>query len=178
MKMPWSFLARRRTTDPSPTEIAEVKEAFETVDVPPDPVEQRPAALQGVVDDALTTTVEDAPEPSGAAESVDDEGSSIELPMRQTSVSQTKSSPQRGVSTRRKQHGRVGALPANPSSHFSKGESRNTQSSVSEPRATDGSHSSVSALDGEINRLRRQLADKLRLQNDQLKQLLRRFDPS
>jgi hypothetical protein len=176
MKMPWSFLTRRRAADPSPNEIAEVKEAFQTEDAS-DLAEQPPAALQTIADDTPTTSVEGVLELAGQPENTDDERSSIELPGRQTSTSRKKSSPRSGISTRRIKYESVGPLPANPLARLSKGELQKKQPSVT-PIATDDSHSSALALDGEINQLRRQLANKLSLQNDQLKQMLRRFDPS
>ncbi|MDM9624556.1 hypothetical protein QTL95_01520 [Rhizobium sp. S152] len=177
MKMPWSFLTRRRSTEPSPNEIAEAKEAFEAGDASPEPVEKPAVALQDLADKALATGVYNTPEPPDLAGSADAEEPSVESAERKTSRSEAEPNPRGSVSTRRKRHGRIGAPSVNAGAYRSKGTGQDRQTSGSEPSATDAAHLNLSALDGEIKQLRSQLADKLRLQNAQLEQMLQRFDP-
>ena len=168
MKMPWSFLKRRRKPDPLPSEIIEVKEAFDTDNEPAEPRAQPSASrdVEGSPEGVVPTAEfdEDAPPPALAAA----------IP---SSPSATASGSRRGISTIRGVAGKRIAFPTPRSRSFLKAEEQKTPPSESDARSSESPVSDAYALDQEIRQLRRQLAEKLRLQNAQLKDRLQRFDP-
>ncbi|WP_155248970.1 hypothetical protein [Rhizobium leguminosarum] len=181
MKMPWSFLTRRRTANPSSTEIAEVKKALDAADESADLVGQSSVAVPSPVEHpAPATNFEEASERSVPAASVDDDEThsaahAADSPNDRPAAT---SSSRRSPPAPRKQRGEVGAPPRNNQLNVSKAKAQKSPLSDSEPRPIDASVSGASVLDEEIKKLRRQLAEKLRLQNVQLKEMLQRFDPS
>ncbi|MBY5572263.1 hypothetical protein HFO55_34780 [Rhizobium leguminosarum] len=182
MKMPWSFLLRRRTPHPSPNEIADVKEASDTEDESSaDLVDQPSVAAPNLVEHpAPATNFKESSEASAPAARVDDDETHLaaraaDIPNDRPPAS---SSPRRGFPALRKQRGKASAATRNNQPTLSKAKTQKSPLSDSEPRPIDPFVSGASILDEEIKQLRRQLAEKLRLQNAQLKEMLQRFDPS
>ncbi|MBY5416065.1 hypothetical protein [Rhizobium leguminosarum] len=181
MKMPWSFLLRRRTPNPSPNEIADVKEASDTEDESSaDLVDQPSVATPNPVEHpAPATNFKESSEASAPAARVDDEthlaARAADIPNDRPPAS---SGPRRSLSALRKQRGKASAAPRNNQPTLSKAKTQKSPLSDSEPRPIDPFASGASVLDEEIKQLRLQLAEKLRLQNAQLKEMLQRFDPS
>ncbi|MFS2150802.1 hypothetical protein [Rhizobium sp. Rhizsp42] len=181
MKMPWSFLTRRRTAELSPTEIAEAKAAFDPGGVSSDLLEQPPAAVPSPV--APTDTAanfEDTSKSLVPAQGRREEAEHAvaEKAEVQSSPPAIKPSSRRGRPATREQRGLV-AVPARDSSApLPKADMRAVKSSVPEPTPNESFVIHASILDMEIERLRRELAEKLKLQNAQLREMLQRFDPS
>ncbi|MBY5445800.1 hypothetical protein HFO93_20405 [Rhizobium leguminosarum] len=167
MKMPWSFLIRRRTKDPSPSEITDVKEASNTVHKTDD-LADKPANLEEASEPSVPTTNVDVDATRLAKQAA-------KIPdARPTTASRSRPNLPRS----RQKRGTLAASPIGGPLTASKAKKQKMGSSVSEPTPTVASFSGASVLDEEIKLLRRQLADKLRLQNAQLEEMLRRFGAS
>lgn len=167
MKMPWSFLLRRRTKDQSPSEIADVKEAFNTVHKSDD------LAVQ-------TANFEDASEPSVPTTDVDVDATGLAEQAAKIPDARPTTAPRSrpNLPRSRQKRGTLAASPIDGRPTVPKAKMQKMPPSVSAPTPPVASFSGAFVLDEEIKLLRRQLADKLRLQNAQLKEMLQRFDPS
>lgn len=178
MKMPWSFLTRRRTAEPSPTEIAEAKAAFDPGGVSSDLLEQPPAAVPSPV--APTDTAANFEDTSKSLVPAQGrrEGAEHAVAEKAEVQSSPPASSRRSRPATREQRGLV-AVPARDSSApLPKADMRVVKSSVPEPTPNENFVIHASILDMEIEHLRRELAEKLKLQNAQLREMLQRFDPS
>jgi len=173
MKMPWSFFKRRPAADTAAVEIDVANEVPEADDGSSELVilESR-GPLAPPVDDSLSTN-EAALEPFG---SVADVISDASVPSEsQSSRSPPILDPTRSAATRREQRKKTSA----PLKKARTKPPITDRQSASPARAeiASPSHSGIFALDDEIKELRRQLVEKLRLQNAQLEEMLKRFGP-
>jgi len=177
MKMPWSFLTRRRSADPSPDEIEEVKEAFGTDEEAAEPFDQQPVAVTSSVGRAepeanLREASESMVPGEGRREETEDSvAQTAEVQSPPLAVKPTS----RRNPARREQSGLV-AVPARDSSAPLLQAAPKIKLSIPEPTPNENFITDVSALDLEINILRQELSKKLRLQNAQLREMLQRFD--
>ncbi|NKL23661.1 hypothetical protein [Rhizobium leguminosarum] len=163
MKMPWSFLKRRRVEDPAPTEVDEAKETSDT--------EEKAASLVDRPSVAPASLWYLVPEMEGEA------ASETTVPAVSVDDAQPTHSPgsRRRPSATHTQRGKAVASSRGGRPNASKAEKQVAPPSDPESGAIDGSVQSAFVLDDEIKNLRRQLAEKLRLQNIQLKKMLDRY---
>jgi hypothetical protein len=177
MKMPWSFLRRRRAADLPPNEIADVKEAFGTDHESAEPVDQQPVSDPSRVAPAdPEANFEEA-----AGQTVPAAGDREEAEPSVAQTADIRISPpaiKSGSRRRRLREQRGSASAPSLDSVVALPKADAQKSSVSEPTSSDGFVANAFHLDREINTLRRELAKKLRLQNAQLREMLQRFDPS
>lgn len=179
--MPWSFLRRRRSSDESPAEIAEVKEAFDTEVVSVDLGEQPSVSVPSPVKRPDPETKgEVTSEPSVSAVSVENKPTPSPIDAVDIHDDRLATLPnlRRRRQTLRNERDNAVASPKRGRLATSKADNQKAPPVDHGPRSIDASVSDVSVLDQEIKQLRRQLVEKLRLQNAQLDKMLQRFDPS
>jgi len=171
MKMPWSLFKRRPAADTAAVEIDVANEVPEADDGSSELVIlESSGPLTPPVDDSLSTN-EAALEPSG---SVADVISDASVPSEsQSSRSPLVSGPTRSAATRREQRKKTSA-PLTKARTKPPITDRQSASPTG-PETAGPSHSGIFALDDEIKELRRQLVERLRLQNAQLEEMLKRF---
>ncbi len=177
MKMPWSFLKRRRTEDPAPAEVDEAKETSDTEEKAASLVDRPPVAPASPGYRAPEMQGEVASETTVPAVSVDDSAVPPAILTVNVQNAQATHSPgsRRRPSAPHTQRGKAVASSRGGRPNASKAEKQVAPPSDPGSGANDGSVQSASVLDEEIKNLRRQLAEKLRLQNIQLKKMLDRY---
>jgi|GEM_PF-6431106 len=173
MKMPWSFFKRRPAADTAAVESDVANEVPEEDDGSPELVMLESRGPLASPDDDRLSTNEAALEPSGSVAdvisdaTVHSESQSSRLPLI--------SDPTRSAATRREQRRKTSAPLTKALTE--RATTKTPSASPAAPDIASPSHSGIFALDDEIKELRHQLGEKLRLQNDQLEEMLKRFGP-
>lgn len=173
MRMPWSFFKRRPTADTAAVQIDVASEMPEADDGSSELVMLESKGPLAPPDDDRLSTNEAALEPSGSvADVISDatahsESQSSRLPLI--------SDPTRSAATRREQRKKTSAPLTKARTEPATTE--RPSASPAGPKIASPSHSGIFELDDEIKELRRQLVEKLRLQNAQLEEMLKRFGP-
>ncbi|MBV7518911.1 hypothetical protein [Ensifer sp. ENS12] len=168
MKSPWKFL-RDLASRGTATEQAKSAPEIETKkpEVLPAPVVAAPMA--SIVEAATPT---DTVANESANNRLLETAPLVEDPIGRNAPSRSGRAPSTQPKTVQRRARRTSAKPAAVVEAI---EPKEAQVAV---RPTPSLSEQVAALDEEIRQLRRQLSEKLRLQNEQLERLLKRFDDS